>query len=80
MNIQLIKGSFHANDSIELMSQLIQVKIKFHEQQASNSHNEEDIKMRESRIKELQNELADARKYLSSHGDRVTMDCILSID
>ena len=80
MNIQLIKGSFHVNDSIELMSKLVQVKIKFHEQQVNKSHNEEDIKMRESRIKQLQNDLAEARKYLLNHSDKVNMDCVLSID
>ena len=80
MNIQLIKGSFHVNDSIELMNQLVQVKIKFHEQQVNKSYNEEDIKMRESRIKQLQNDLADARQYLLTYSDKVTMDCVLSID
>ena len=80
MNIQLIKGSFQGNDSIDLITQMIQVKIKFHENQVNNSNNEEDIKTRESRIKHLQNDLSSVRKYLSEQKGKVTLDCKLSID
>lgn len=79
MTIQLIKGSFDASDAIELMQQLVQVKIKFHEMKINASHNEEDIKMRENRIKQLQDDFGNARDYLKTHSNYADMDCTLSI-
>ena len=52
--ISLIDGNFEANDAHELLSALVEAKIKFHEKKISASHNEEDIKMRERRIQKLQ--------------------------
>jgi hypothetical protein len=80
MNIQLVKGGFNVNEAIDLMSQLVQVKIKFHETRIHASHSEEDIKMRENRIKQLQNDLAAARNYLKTRNDSIIMDCPLLID
>jgi hypothetical protein len=62
MKITLIQGQFNKDEAIELITQLINVKIRFHEQKISNTMNEEDLKMRESKIKRLQNELYDTRK------------------
>lgn len=56
MNIQLIKGNFKKGEILELISQMIQVKIRFHENKIQKSHSEEDIKMREKRIRQLQHE------------------------
>ena len=58
MDIQLIKGSFEAKDASELLNKLFHCKIQYHESKIQNELlNEEDIKMRERRIIELQNEL-----------------------
>lgn len=65
MNIQLIEGQFSANESIAIISEMIQVKIRFHESKIKSTHGEEDIKMREKKIKHLQNELAKVRTYIS---------------
>ncbi|MEO8821061.1 MAG: hypothetical protein ABI267_00810 [Ginsengibacter sp.] len=73
-NIQLIKGTFSKVEAIELMTQLFKVKIQFHENKIGRTHNEEDIKMRESRIKQLQNDLFEARKYIESKGDNIAME------
>ncbi|MBC7628927.1 MAG: hypothetical protein H7254_16730, partial [Ferruginibacter sp.] len=51
MNIQLIQGQFSANEAIEIITQMIQVKIKFQENKINNTHGEEATKMREKRIK-----------------------------
>jgi len=53
MNIKLLNGNFSKQDAMELITKFIQVKISFHESKIKQSHNEEDIKMRESRIKQL---------------------------
>lgn len=73
MKIQLIKGSFSSSDATELITELIKVKIKFHENKISNTHNEEDIKMRESRIKQLQNDLHEVRKYINGKDANVKL-------
>lgn len=66
MDLQLLKGQFSAADAIDLLTQVVQVKIKFHERKIQLTHNEEDIKMREKRIKELQDSLHAAKMALGS--------------
>jgi len=74
MNIQLVKGSYSVSDALELMSQLIQVKIKFQENKINATHNEEDIKMREDRIKQLQNDLHQARVRIEKKGGMIALE------
>lgn len=59
MNIHLLKGNFLAQDAKELLTKIVHIKIGYHEKQIAKdgNANEEDIKMREKRIIELQNEL-----------------------
>lgn len=79
MNISLIKGSFKTNDALELATRLVGVKIKFHEEMIRNGHNEEDIKMREARIRQLQQELRLARAYIVERGETVTIEAEIRI-
>ncbi len=62
MNIQLIHGAFSAQDTLALITQMIQLKIQYHEQKITTHSSEEDIKARESKIKLLQNELHQLRE------------------
>jgi hypothetical protein len=64
MELHLIKGSFEKEEALELIQQLIQLKIKFHEKKIQQCEQEEDIKMRENRIKLLQNEFNQARALI----------------
>lgn len=73
MELQLINGSYLKSDAIELITQLIQVKIKFHEDRIGRDSNEEDLKMREAKISMLQNELQDVRRYLNAKSGFVEM-------
>jgi hypothetical protein len=66
MELHLIDGQFSATDAIAIITQLIEVKIKYQENKIKSSHNEEDIKMREHKIKTLQKELADSRVYIQN--------------
>jgi hypothetical protein len=66
MELHLIDGQFSATDAIAIITQLIEVKIKYQENKIKSSHNEEDIKMRERKIKTLQKELADSRVYIQN--------------
>ncbi len=66
MELHLIDGQFSATDAISIVTQLIEVKIKYQENKIKSSHHEEDIKMRERKIKTLQKELADSRVYIQN--------------
>lgn len=79
MTIQLLEGEFNANDAVELITKMIEVKIKFHESKISKSQQEEDIKSRENKIKALQNSLCDARTFLNSKNDSVNINSSLKI-
>lgn len=68
MKIQLIDGHFSAADALELTTRMVQVKVRFLEDKIKGLEHEEDIKMREWRIKNLQNELAAVRKLWSENG------------
>ncbi|MCA0232876.1 MAG: hypothetical protein LCH91_20585 [Bacteroidetes bacterium] len=67
MNIQLVKGHFSPSEAIDLLAQLVQVKVRFHENKIEKSQNEEDIKMREQRIKQLQQDFFEAKQHLLKH-------------
>ena len=73
MNIQLIQGHFKANDAVDIITQMVQVKIKYHEDKIEHSINEEDIKMREAKIKTLQKNLFETRKYIEQAGNYITI-------
>ncbi len=64
MKIQLINGQFTAQETIDLVTQMIQVKIKFLENKISNLHNEEDIKSKETKIVTLQNTISKLRQHI----------------
>ena len=74
MKIQLIEGHFSAKDAIEIITQMIHVKIKFHENKIDNSNNEEDAKMREKKIKLLQKNLFEVRKMIELKGEGVSLN------
>jgi cob(I)alamin adenosyltransferase len=74
MNIQLIQGQFSTQDAIEIITRLINVKIKFHENKINNAFAEEDIKMREKRIKQLQQQLHESRNYIQKQGENISIE------
>ncbi len=80
MNIPLIQGMFSASDAIDLITQMIHVKIKFQESKINSTSSEEEIKMRERRIKELQKDLYEARKEIESKsGSAMEMQAIIEV-
>jgi hypothetical protein len=64
MKLQLMNGHYSSNEMVELVRNIIQVKINFHEQKISKSDSEEDIKQRENKIKILQEKLEEIRQNL----------------
>ncbi len=80
MNIQLIQGEFESKDALELVTQMIHTKIKYHENMISQNSNEEDIKNRESKIKHLQKELFELRNTISLNNKNVKLNAVIKID
>jgi hypothetical protein len=77
MHIQLLQGQFSANEALSLLTQLIHVKIKFHENKIDGDSNEEEIKMRETRIKQLQKDLYEARQYIDKKGGSIDLQAAI---
>lgn len=79
MELLLIDGQFSATEAIAILTQLAEVKIKYHENKIKTSHNEEDIKMRERKIKNLQNELAEAREHIQKQTSSITIKSTINL-
>ncbi|MFP5041194.1 hypothetical protein [Parasediminibacterium sp. JCM 36343] len=79
MNIQLIQGQFNAKDAIDIIAQMIQVKVKYHESKISNTSNEEDIKFAEGKIKRLQNDLSEIRKFVGQSGATINIQSEITL-
>ncbi len=79
MNFKLIDGDFTPTETLDLLTQLVQVKIKFHEDKIKTSLHEEDIKMRERKIKSLQDKLAEAKNHVKSHSKNFHLNSDISI-
>jgi hypothetical protein len=73
MVLNLIKGSFTAKEAQELITELIHVKIKFHENKIKLADQEEDIKIREKRIKQLQKELYEVKNYIDRKKESISL-------
>lgn len=80
MQIQLIEGDFSKADTLELVSQMIQVKIRYHEKSIQKNSSEEDIKYRESKIKFLQDELLHVREEINRSGNHVHMHATITME
>ena len=74
MNIQLIEGQFTNKEALDLITQMIHIKIKFHENKINNNSSEEDVKYRETKIKNLQKELFELKYYLDNNGNSVQLE------
>ena len=79
MQIHLIQGNFDSKDALEIISQMIYVKIKYHENKISHNSNEEDIKFRESKIKTLQKDLFDIRKFIENGGGKINIQSEIQV-
>lgn len=80
MNITLIQGSYAPAEALELVSKMIAEKIKFQESKISRSCNEEDIKMREGRIKALQNDFVAIKSAIVAKAGLVSINSTIEIN
>ena len=77
--IQLIQGHFKAKDAIDIITQMIHVKVKYHENKITNLSSEEDIKFCETKIKRLQKELYEFRKGIEGKSGNINLDAVIKI-
>lgn len=80
MILKLIKGNFTQAEAFELLTQMVHVKIKFHENKIDKSLNEEDIKMREQRIKQLQRDFHEAKQAIIAKGKTCGLESEIKIN
>jgi len=80
MNLKLIQGRFSSSDALELIAKMAQVKIEYHENKICNSSNEEDIKARELKIKNLQQEMFEIRKHFNNESENITLQAVINIE
>ena len=78
-SLSLIQGKFSASEAVDIISSMVQVKIKFHEDKITNTSNEEDIKQQEARIKELQNDLAALKKSIAAKGGKIDVKAVVTV-
>ena len=79
MQLELIKGTFSEKEALDILTQMIQVKIRFHENKIAQHSSEEDIKYRESRLKHLQHELAAIRNALLQQNEPLQINATIHI-
>jgi hypothetical protein len=77
MNIQLIQGEFSTNDALDIITQMVHIKIKYHENKINSHFNEEDIKTRETKIKHIQKELFELREAINLKNSSVKVEATI---
>ena len=73
MTIQLINGHFNSEEAVDIINQMIQIKIKFQESKITADRSEEDIKMRETRIRQLQQSLTESRNFIKEQNGNIAI-------
>ena len=79
MDIRLIQGTFSNDDALDLITKMIHIKIKYHEERIDQDSSEEDIKSRESKIKRLQKDLFELREAMPTQRKTVKLDAVITI-
>lgn len=79
MNLQLISGQFPQQDALDIITQMVNIKIRYHEKKIVGNSNEEDIKNREAKIKRLQKELYEIRKKMLLTPGTLSMDASVNL-
>jgi hypothetical protein len=79
MELQLIKGYFDPQEAVEIITRIIDVKIKYHEGKITSESTMEDIKMRERRIKQLQKELFEVRQFIGKKEGKISLNSTITI-
>ena len=79
MTLQLVTGEFSRIETMDMITQFFEMRIKFHENKIISSYNEEDVKMRENKIKFLQGELALSKTYIINKDEPIAVSCTINL-
>jgi len=79
MNIQLIDGEFKPKDAMDLITQMLHIKIKYHENKLRLSKSQEEIKVRELKIKGLKKDLFELGTIINYNSSSVKINSIIEI-
>ena len=79
MNLSILNGHFNKQDAIALLTQMVHVKIAYHESSITKTSMIEDIKMHEKRIKQLQNELHEVRNAINALEGNIGLKGLIEI-
>jgi|GEM_PF-7006661 len=80
MNIELISGTYNSNETLDLVTELVHVKIKYLEKKIESSMSEEEIKVRENRIKNLQREFYDFKQRVNQKDGRCKIQSTIQLN
>lgn len=73
MDVRIIDGVFSRQEAIDILTDMVKLKIRFHERQIELTSDEEDVSHREARIRQLQHELQEARNNIMAGEDSVSL-------
>lgn len=79
MNIQLIEGQFSSIDALKIITEIIHVNIRFHENKIEEHANEKDLKTRENQIKQLQKKLFEVGDLIKYNENNVNLKSSIEI-
>ncbi|MGB4398554.1 MAG: hypothetical protein WBJ10_04220 [Daejeonella sp.] len=80
MDITVAKGIFSSKDAEELITQIIHIKIKYHEMKASaGRYDSRIVKMREKQIIQLQKDLFEFQRYIQHNPDKIYLNAGIEI-
>lgn len=69
-----MQGEYSPADTLDLITQMIHVKIKYHEKKMIQQNNERNIKMQENIIRQLQKDLFEARKKMEKENSNINIE------
>ena len=79
MNIQLIEGQFSSRDALKIITEIIHVNIRFHENKIKDHTNEKDMKTHENQIKEMQKKLFEVGSLIKYNESNLNLKSSIEI-
>jgi len=79
MDLKIIDGVFSKQEAIGLLTEMVALKIRYHERQLRQDQNEEDTNHREARILALQEALRMAREGILAGPDTIGLDAVVHL-
>ncbi len=79
MHIQLLQGVYNKSGSLEIITKMIHIIIKYHEQKINTANSEAEIKSYETKITRLQKELFNFQKGIDENNEQLKLDVTIKV-